>query len=149
MIRQVDAAVRCSLAILLGLSALPAQAGQANGQFNVTVTLQSPNGPSGPGNPAAPKSAFCTKGPDRSTHGAVVTIVCSTGAVVNISAPDSASVFRPIHGGAYRFNHLAEDQLPGLGLTGGVNSYTGVGTTTAWRIVNLPEREYLEMLIGW
>jgi hypothetical protein len=139
----VRAAVYCSLTIVMGLSASPGMAGQTSGQFNVTVTLQSSN------SPVVPKSAFCTKGPDRSTHGAVVTIVCSTGVVVDISAPESASVFSPIHGGAYRFNHLAEDQFPGLGLTGGINSYTGVGTTTAWRIVNLPEREYLEMLIGW
>jgi len=127
--------------------ALSAGAGAGSGQFNVNINLHN-NGSSGTSNGTS-NSAFCRIGPGPRTFGAIVTIVCSTGVVVDIEAPRTAVPWAPIHGGAYRFNHLSEDELPGTRYLGGVDSYTGVGTITSWRLVNLPDRDYLEMLVGW
>jgi len=30
-----------------------------------------------------------------------------------------------------------------------VDSYAGSGTVTSWRIVNLADRDYLELMVGW
>jgi len=45
--------------------------------------------------------------------------------------------------------HIAENELPGRRLAGGVDSYTGPGTITSWRMVSLADRDYLEIQIGW
>ena len=141
--RQIVTAKIFSLAVLLGVSAVSTHAGSASGQFNVTVELQPATGP------VAPSSAFCVKGPGPDTFGAIVTIVCATGVVVDVKAPRTAAPWVPIHGGAYRYTHLAGQELPGGRLMGGIDSYTGVGTVTTWRRVSLPDQDYLEMLVGW
>jgi hypothetical protein len=98
---------------------------------------------------SASNSAFCRVGPGPSTFGAIVTIVCATGAVVGVEAPRMAVPWAPIHGGAYRFTRLTGNDLPGTPFFGGIDSYTGVGTVTSWRMVNLTDRDYLEMMFGW
>jgi hypothetical protein len=118
---------------------LPALSGQSAASFKVIVTLQA----------SQPASAFCRVGPGPNTFGAVVTVVCATGAVVNIEAPANATPWGPIHGGAYRYHHLSENVLFGMNFPGGIDLYTGVGTVTSWRIVNLPDRDYLEMQMDW
>lgn len=127
-------------------------------QFNVTVKLipaavtppTTPN-PSKPATPPAipaglPVSAFCIKNNIPSAHGAIVTIVCTTGAVVDIEPGNNTSISTPTHGGSYRYvTHVS----PTGALQDTVDPFGGAGTTTAWRVVHLSERDYLEMTLGW
>ena len=50
-----------------------------------------------------------------------------------------------MHGGAYRYatQVLWSDWLEGT------DSTFGTGTVTSWRIVNLANRDYLELMLGW
>jgi hypothetical protein len=141
---KASAVKNFALVVVLGLWAFSAWSAQTASQFNVTVKQQVSSSET-----AGPSSAFCRIGPGPRTFGAIVTIVCSTGVVVDIEAPRTAVPWAPIHGGAYRFTHLSEYELLGMQSPGGIDSYTGVGTVTTWRKVNLPDRDYLEMLIGW
>ena len=126
------------MATLLGLSANSLEAAQVNGQFNVTVDLNTPA--------TAPKSAFCRSSNAPGSFGATVTVVCKTGAVVNISPGRTGAPYTPMHGGAYRYSFQANR---GGNLLGTVDSYVGIGTTTSWRVINLSDRDYLEMLVNW
>ena len=51
-----------------------------------------------------------------------------------------------MHGGAYRY--LLQASRDGH-LLGTVDSYICAGTITSWRVVNLVDRDYLEMLVDW
>jgi len=125
------------------LACLPSGASAAaSANFTVTATLASAS-------VQPPASGFCTSGPSKYTFGAVVTVVCETGSLVNIEAPNTALAWTFLHGGAYRYMHIAENELPGRRLAGGVDSYTGPGTITSWRMVSLADRDYLEIQIGW
>jgi hypothetical protein len=123
--------------------ALPAGAAPASAQFMVTATLVVENAS------ATTQTGFCTSGPGRATFGAVVMVVCGTGAVVDIDAPKTAVPWSALHGGAYRYAHVEEYELPGARLMDGVDSYTGPGTITSWRMVSLADRDYFEVQIGW
>jgi hypothetical protein len=130
---------RLLLAALLSSLVTAAGAAPGSGQFQVTATLVVPSVQTG----------FCTSGPGKATFGAVVTVVCGTEVVVDIEAPKTAMPWTPLHGSAYRYDHIAENELPGSRLAGGVDSYTGVGTVTSWRMVSMADRDYLEVQIGW
>lgn len=130
------------LAVALGLSVFSVNAAQVGGQFNVTVNLQS----LGAGQNATPNSAFCRSTNAPGSFGATVTVVCATGAVVDISPGRSDMPWSPMHGGAYRY--LLQASQDG-NLLGTVDSYIGTGTITSWRVINLVDRDYLEMLVGW
>ena len=110
----------------------------------MTVNLQSAN------SPTLPQSVFCTSNPGGLAFGATVTVVCSTGAVVDISPSRTNLPWAPMHGGAYRYilqaGWCGDDLLDPL-CTG--DRYVGAGITTSWRMVNLMDRNYLEMLLGW
>ena len=95
---------------------------------------------------SVPQAGFCTTGPNSRTFGAVVTVVCATGEVVDITASARSRPGLPVHGGAYRFI------LPGSyagGLPDFYDGYTGSGTVATWRIVQLADRDYYELLMGW
>ena len=146
-------AIALTCAALVGVWALPGAAGQASSLFNVSVTLipapvTVPVTPAAPVivPPGIPVSAFCTKDNLPSAHGAIVTVVCSTGAVVGIEPGRSGQPLTPMHGGAYRYvTHV----YPNGALFDTVDAFSGAGTTTAWRVVHLTGRDYLEMTLGW
>jgi hypothetical protein len=120
------------LALVLGAWALPNDAAQTSASFTVAVTLK----------PA--DKGLCSSTTGVGAFGATVTVVCATGAVTGLEATGT-STWRPIHGGAYRFlTHISKDQLSGT-----IDSYAGVGTSTAFRVVGQPGREYVEMTVGW
>jgi hypothetical protein len=126
------------VATLLGLPTVFVEAAQVSGQFNVTVDLNSPA--------TAPKSAFCRSSNAPGSFGATVTVVCKTGAVVDISPGRTGAPYSPMHGGAYRYLFQANR---GSNFLGTVDSYVGIGTATSWRVINLSDRDYLEMLVNW
>jgi hypothetical protein len=136
--RRLGRVVRLLLAGVFMLGAAFGHAGQANGQFNVTVNLQTAG--------TAPQSAFCKTDPGGMAFGAVATIVCSTGVVVNIEPGRTGPPLSPMHGGAYRF-------VTGVWRSGirfdAEDGSAGSGTSTSWRMVNLSNRDYLEMTVAW
>ena len=139
---QPGSIVRCVLAVVLGSLAAPLGAAQVSGQFNVTVTLQSGSSPT----PMLPQSAFCTTSPGGQAFGATVTVVCSTGAFVDIAPSRSGQPWSPMHGGAYRYIYQASRGGDTLGT---IDSYVGIGTTTSWRVVNAVNWAYFEMTTAW
>jgi hypothetical protein len=129
-----------AFALALTLWVLPVSAGQSSGVFNVNINLRSVNAPS------VPKTGFCTKDPGPLGFGATLIIVCSTGETVDI-APGTIGVPRaPMQGGAY---HYVFQATGNVSLPSTIDSYVGAGNVTSWRIVNLLDRDYLEMLVGW
>ena len=139
---QPGSIVRCVLTVVLGLLAAPLGAAQVSGQFNVTVTLQSGSSPT----PMLPQSAFCTTSPGGQAFGATVTVVCSTGAFVDIAPSRTGQPWSPMHGGAYRYIYQASRGGDTLGT---IDSYVGIGTTTSWRVVNAVNWDYFEMTTAW
>ena len=128
------------LATALGFAAVPVNAAQVNGQFNVTVNLQSAN------SPTLPQTIFCRTNPGGLAFGAMVTVVCSTGAVVDIFPGRMGRSGSPMHGGAYRYVTQVfwnGDWVKSLDDT------PGTGTITSWRTVSLLNRNYIELTVGW
>jgi hypothetical protein len=120
-------------------------AGQASSQFSVTVDLQ--GGPTSPAPSPASQSAFCRLTNAPGAFGATVVVVCSTGVVVDQIAPSRTGASRaPLPGGAYRF--ATQVTREGL-IIDERDIYSGLGTITSWRRVNLIDREYLEMTVNW
>jgi hypothetical protein len=126
------------LAAVLGLAALPAHTAQVGGQFSVTVSVL-------PG-VQIPNTALCRVTNLPGSFGATVTVVCSTGAVVDVSMAGRGLPPTVANGGAFRF---LTSVFRGGAVLGTVDSDTGPGTMTSWRIVNLDDRDYFEMLVGW
>ncbi len=138
--KHVPLVVRLVLASAFVLASALGHAGQVSGQFNVTVNLLTAG--------TAPQSAFCKTGPDGTAFGAVATIVCTTGVVVDIEPGRAGPPLSPMHGGAYRF--VTEVWRSGSGfIFDAEDGNAGTGTTTSWRVVNLTHRDYLEMLVAW
>ena len=128
-----------ALALAAAFSAIPGtvDARQSSSQFQVTVDYRDANNPA---------SAFCRSSNPPGSFGATVTYVCSTGAVVDISPSHPGMPWSPTHGGAYRY--ITQVQVGGQ-LVGTVDIYSGLGTITSWRVVNLVDRQYVEMTLNW
>ena len=137
-IKSVSIFATLSLGLNLGL--LPNRSFAAgSGGFNVTATLVASR------NPAFPGSAFCQTTPALA-FGALVTVVCATGEVVNITTPVGLIPGIPIHGGAYRVI-LARTFAPGL--PDFYDSFSGYGMASSWRVIQVGDRSYYELLMGW
>lgn len=76
-------------------------------------------------------------------QGVTPTIVCDTRLTNSTPAIASSAVAGSRLGGGYRFISYAS------GLSGSLDIYTGAGTSTAFRLVNWADREYIEMTVGW
>ena len=120
--------------------AQPAYAKQVAGRFTVTATFVPATAF---GNPTRSLSAFC-QNISSTAFGAVVTTVCATGEVVNISTNPQRGGQGPVHGGAYRFllTRPGDTQLL-------VDSFTELGTIASWRSIRIADKDYLELLLGW
>ena len=130
---QMVAARVLTLSATLFLWASPIQAAISSSQFEVSINLLSDT---------SSNKGLCiskSSGP----FSATITYVCTTGTTVDIS---SSKAGKPVRGDAYRF--LTHISKAGISL-GTVDSYSGGGTITSWRMVNLANREYLEMMVHW
>jgi hypothetical protein len=132
------AAGALALAAAVSMSSCPAAAAQSSSRFGVTVNLETSGGP--------PSSAFCRTTSLPGSFGATVTIVCSTGVVVDIAPSRPGAPLSPMHGGSYRY--LTQVSVGGQ-ILGTVDLYSGLGTITSWRVVNLVDRQYVEMTLNW
>jgi hypothetical protein len=118
-----------------GLS--PALADQVNAPFKVTVNLQ----------PSSAQGVYCTTTNSAKSFGATVTVVCSTGAQVALTAPAKSGMpWTPMHGGAYQY----ASYLSRAGQSyGHFDAFTTTGTITTWRQVQLHDRSYTELMLSW
>jgi hypothetical protein len=131
---QAVAAKAITLAALLIFWALPGQAAQSSAQFIVTINLQSPD------------SGLCRSGTKIGTFGAAVTVVCTTGAIASFSGNSTSLSRTTMQDSSYRF--VTQVSRAGESL-GTVDSYTGGGTVTSWRVISLVNQDYLEMMVHW
>ncbi len=124
--RPAAAATRACMMLALAALPMPTPAVQATTHFDVMITLSSVA--------TRPQTGTCN-----ST--AAETIVCNSlgGRELQASAP-ARSRF-DLSG--YRFISYVS------GLAGSVDIYTNAGTSTAFRLVNWADREYIEMTVGW
>ncbi len=133
--------IRALAALVLGL--LPGAwfstclAAQSSAPFIVSVNLNKPA--------ISSNTGLCSSNTGVGTFGATVTVVCGTGIVTGLEAVATGMPGKPTHGGAYRFlTRVSSDNMSRT-----VDSYTGAGTSTAYRIVSLAGRDYIEMTVGW
>lgn len=124
-----------ALAVLLGGAVATAPAAAGSGNFNVTATLQTTLSPT-----------LCRDVNPPGAFGATVIVVCSTGATVNISPGTSGAPWSPVRGGANRYNFLP---VGAASQKGSADSFVGAGTITSWRVVQMADWDYLEMLMSW
>ena len=129
----------CAAAVLLCGSAASVSSATNSSQFAVTADFVSAD------NSGQPKTAFCQTTPALA-FGALVTVVCATGEVVNIEAPATASPGVPIHGGAYRLI-LSRAFAPGL--PNFYDGFSSFGMASSWRVIQVGDRSYYELLMGW
>jgi hypothetical protein len=122
--------------------AAPAYAGAAQASFGVRINLLAGSPPNG----GTPVTGFCRSNTGTGAFGATITFVCSTGAIVDISPGGTGMPWAPMHGRAFRY--VTTVSMAGETL-GTVDSYTGAGTITSWRVVNLADLDYLEMMVHW
>ena len=115
--------------LLLAMAALPmpAPALQATAQFDVVIRLNSVA--------MRPQTGLCD-----STS--ATTIVCNSLAGRQLQAASAPARSRFDLSG-YRFISYVS------GLASPVDIYTNAGTSTAFRLVNWADREYIEMTVGW
>lgn len=124
MARRLAAVRVLSLGLLLGVWAAPNDAAQSSSVFTVTVTLQKE---------AVASTGLCSSKAGAGTFGASVTVVCATGLVTEQDAIDKGFL-----------TYISSYEQSGV-----VDSYTGVGTSTAFRILSAAGQEYVEMMVGW
>ena len=123
-----------------GMVPMPAHSAQTHALVEVKVVLRQ-----GAGDGRTPPT-LCRNTSVASAFGASATVVCSTGALVDMAPGRDVGLGKSMHGGAYRYVTQASwngDWLESL------DDSTGMGTITSWRIVNLVGRNYLEMTVGW
>lgn len=94
--------------------------------------------------PGAPQRALCTRDAHPGAFGAEVTVVCSTGALLGVSKPQT--LHGPVHGGAHRYTLQVTRGDHHLGT---IDAHTTSGTILSWQVIELPSREYVELTLGW
>ena len=124
------------LGMPLGSWTLPIHAGQTTADFNVSVTLQKS---------ALANMGLCISNTGVGAFGATVTVVCTTGVAVGLEAIGKGMPWLPVHGGAYRFM----TSVSNANQSAMVDSYTGIGTSSAFNTINSAGQDYIEMTIGW
>ena len=127
--------LRAALATLvLAAGATHAAAGTLAVAFRVTVPFV----------PVTNNSAYCTRNDLPGAFGASVTVICRTGAPLDVAATQRQ--VGPIHGGAYRYlMHVPR----GPTVLGTIDADAGIGTATYWRVVDSMGWSYVEMGIAW
>jgi|CXWL01.1.fsa_nt_gi outer membrane protein assembly factor BamA len=127
-----------ALAALLFLWASSGYAEQDSAQFNVNINLKNNGNPPNAG-------GVCRSSTRIGTFGEAVTVECSTGKAVTFAGDTSKLPWSAMQDGYYRF----VTQLSGTGIPLESDKFAGAGTVTSWRIVNLADWEYLELMVGW
>ena len=98
------------------------------------------NGGNGAGN------GLCLSTTAANAFGARATVVCSTGALVDLSPSRNDNPQITLHGGAMRY--VTQVFWNGDWIDS-IDDAPGTGTVTSWRRVNLTNNQYLELTVGW
>jgi hypothetical protein len=122
------------LASVVGLAALPCHATQSGFQFTVKVQLASSN------------AGLCRSSNTINVFGEAVTVICSSGKTIGFSGDTMNLPWTEIPDGPFHYVNLLSGTSE---IMGTVDSYAGSGTVTSWRVVNLADREYIELMVGW
>lgn len=151
--RAAKGAVRCVCVALIVLSTHSSHAAQSSGLFTVTASLQKTaggggggGGGTGGGGGSGGGGEVCRNTALTEASGAIATVVCTTGALVDLAPGKKRGPWSPMHGGAYRF--ITQVTWNGEWVDA-IDDTAGTGTITSWRVVKLPERSYLELTLGW
>ena len=128
-----------ALVLLPGAWLSTCLAAQSSAGFIVSVNLNKPA--------ISSTTGLCSSNTGVGTFGATVTVVCGTDIVTGMEAVATGFPRTPTHGGAYRF--LTRVSSDNISMSGTIDSYTGAGTSTAYRVVSLDGRDYVEMTVGW
>ena len=132
---QATRAASVSALVVLASSPLVCVAGTASVSLEVSVSLV----------PEPPRRALCARRGGDGAQGAPVLVVCSTGAVVGVAdSPDGLTDL--IHGGVRRYLVPVSRGDRPLGL---IDAQTTTGTILGWQLMQLPDREYIELTLGW
>ena len=130
------------LAAALAVAPGPGLAGTAGNVFQVKVRLgEEPLSPT----PNPPGTGDFCRSVTPGSFGAIVTVVCRTGVVVELAPSRPGDPGAAVHGGAYRFHPPVAFVEPGSAS----DQSTGAGTVTSWRVVHLADRSYVEMTVRW
>ena len=119
---------------LMSAWAVPAYARTAQASFSVSINVQPAN------------TALCRSAASIGIFGAAVTVICTTGAFVSYAGNNTQLPWATVQDSAYRFVTNVSASGDSLGT---VDSYTGAGTVTSWRVIKLANRDYLEMMVHW
>lgn len=111
-----------------------AYAGQSSETFNVNIDL----------NYIPSSTGICTKSHPLD-FGARVIISCATGAILDVLPGKTGGAWPPMHGGAHHYVF----QIGQSNMLTTVESYLDLNSVVSWRVINLTDRDYLEMLVGW
>jgi hypothetical protein len=133
--------LRAAACVLVVAATGTVEGAQVESRFNVEVTLDQ-----GAQVPSLSNSGLCRISNIPGAFGAVVTVVCATGVVVEIWSPSARSPWLPTNGASYRF--LPPVSLAGV-MSGNLDMNTGLGTVTSWRVIKLADRDILEMTVRW
>ena len=126
-----------ALAMVLGFCPFVGYASQVSAALNLKVNLQTNTNTD---------AVLCRNTSGVNAYGANATVICSTSAFVDISPGSTRAPLLPMHGGAFRF--VTQVFWNGE-LVDTVDSDPSSGTFTTWRVVNLTNRNFLEMTVGW
>lgn len=147
--RAVAANALVLLAALFGVWAIPCHAAQNTGQFVVSINLTGTPAAGGVpvgATPTAPVSALCRSRSGIGTFGSTLTVVCATGVSAAFNGDSSSVPWTTMPDNSYRY---MLDIYRGRERLGTVDSYTGAGTITSWRLLKLNNQDYLEMMLHW
>ncbi len=129
--------VAAAFAALLVLWALPSHPAQVSTQFKVLINLQSDG---------IPSAGLCHSSTQTNTLGKSIIVTCSPGEAVSTTGDKTAPLWTSALDGAQYFaTQITGDDVSSYTL----NSYAEGATLTSWRVVNLANRDYLELKVDW
>lgn len=114
--------------------------GAASNLFTVRAALTNTSN-----SPTQNTGAFCQSENNPDAYGAVVTVVCATGAVVASNTLVNQVPWKPSNGDTYQF--IKHFNL--LLIDSGVVNSASILAQTSWRTVYLEDQGYIELLVAW
>jgi len=122
----------------LVVRAPPVYASQSTSQFDVYISISAGG--------AGSNTDICRSSTQIGAFGRSVTIICSSGEIVDFSGDTSGLPWTKGKEGAYRFVTVVPSSEEELDT---VQRYSGLGPVSNWHMVRLVDRAYLELTIIW
>ena len=113
-------------------------AAQSSSQFDVLINLQASSW--------ASNAVLCRSSTQIGPFGDAVTVICSSGEIIDFSGDTATLPWSTTQADAYRFVTLTPKSSESMGT---INTYAGLGPVSSWRRINLANLNYLELTISW